>query len=256
MSFQLEVCIDSLESLQHALTGGATRIELCSSLALGGLTPSAGLMKIAAQTATVPVYAMIRARQGDFLYSEADLAAMLIDIEMAAQVRLQGVVFGALTADGDIDITATRTVVNKAHELGLAVTFHRAIDLCRNIVEAVTLLSDLGCERILTSGGASSALEGADTISAMHVAAQGKISIMAGAGVNADNIAAIHQTTGIHEFHLSGKTSRPSQMRYQANQAQMGQSDIDDFSIPTTSSTAIENAKSRLLKLNREQPSK
>lgn len=256
MSFQLEVCIDSLESLQHALIGGATRIELCSSLALGGLTPSAGLMKMAAQTSTVPVFSMIRARQGDFLYSEADLAAMLIDIEMAAHAGLQGVVFGALTADGDIDITATRAVVNKARELGLAVTFHRAIDLCRNLVEAVTLLASLGCERILTSGGASNALEGADTIRAMHAAAQGKISIMAGAGVNAGNIAAIHQMTGIHEFHLSGKTSRPSQMRYQANQAQMGQSDIDDFSIPTTSSTAIENAKSRLLKLNREQPSK
>ena len=128
MNIEVEVCIDNLESLHNALAGGANRIELCSSLALGGLTPSVGMMKQAARISSVPVYAMIRPRQGDFIFNNDDVMCMLDDIQAAADVGLDGVVLGVLTTQGEIDMTTMKVLTSKAHQLKLGVTFHRAID--------------------------------------------------------------------------------------------------------------------------------
>ncbi len=122
MITQLEVCIDNIESLHNAISGGATRIELCSSLALGGLTPSYGLMRQAAKLSSVPVYAMIRPRQGDFLYSEEDIEIMRLDIEAAHQAGLHGVVLGLLTQDGDVHMPFATALCEFAQGLGLGVT--------------------------------------------------------------------------------------------------------------------------------------
>ncbi len=219
---QLEVCIDNLESLEYAELGGATRIELCSSLALGGLTPSLGFMKLAANSTQLPIYAMIRPRQGDFLYSKQEIESMLMDIEAAAEANLQGVVFGILSADGKMDIDATKQLIAKAKELNLGTTFHRAIDQCKNPLEAIKQLSDIGCERVLSSGLANQAPEGVDVLRQMVEVANGQLAIMAGAGVNAENIRHIHQQTKIEEFHMSGKSARQSAMEYISSQAQMG----------------------------------
>ncbi|MFH0256131.1 copper homeostasis protein CutC [Vibrio rumoiensis] len=241
MIIELEVCIDNLESLHLAIEGGATRIELCSSLALGGLTPSYGFMKKAAQHSTVPVYAMIRARQGDFLYSEHDVESMIEDVLCAKQAGLQGIVIGALTAEGDIDKAICQRLIKAAS--GMGVTFHRAIDQCRDPKQALEDIAELGCERILTSGLASTAEQGVNVIAEMVEQAQGRFSIMAGAGVNMDNAAQIIKQTGILEIHLSGKTTRPSHMKLHADRAKMGADSVDDFAIPVTSKQTIEAVK-------------
>ncbi|GAB6261623.1 copper homeostasis protein CutC [Photobacterium sp. R1] len=228
----LEVCIDNIESLHAAQQGGATRIELCSSLSLGGLTPSAGFMRQAARLSSVPVYAMIRPRQGDFLFSGEDMEIMLADIHAARQAGLQGVVLGVLTPDGRVDTNQLAALMQAAN--GLGVTFHRAIDQCTEYREALDSLMNAGCERVLTSGLKASALEGAEILADMVRYCGNRLSIMAGAGVTADNASQILSRTGVKELHLSGKTTRPSQMTHLASEAHMGSQDVDDFSIPVT----------------------
>lgn len=237
MSYQLEVCVDNIESIPTAIRAGATRIELCSSLALGGLTPSAGFMHLARTASSVPVYAMIRPRQGDFLFNEAELEIMLADIRAAKAARLDGIVIGVLTAEGDVDTAVCQRLIEEAGEMG--VTFHRAIDQCRDAQQALEDVIRLGCERILTSGLKSTAEQGIDTIASLHQQAGDRIRIMAGAGVNENNAARIMQQTGISEIHLSGKTHRPSQMTCISDEAKMGASDLDDFQIPVTGYDAV-----------------
>ncbi|MFI3274815.1 copper homeostasis protein CutC [Vibrio sp.] len=239
MNTEIEVCIDNLESLHNALAGGANRIELCSSLALGGLTPSFGMMKQAARISSVPVYAMIRPRQGDFIFDNDDVMSMLDDIQAAANAGLDGVVLGVLTAQGKIDMAAMKALTSKAHQLELGVTFHRAIDQLKDYREALEQIIELGCERVLTSGLVSSAEQGKDTLKEMVALSQGRLDIMAGAGVTADNSREIFEHTGVQALHLSGKSTRPSLMT-QASQAQMGHDNVDDYLIPVTSTEKIQ----------------
>ncbi|TMX48607.1 copper homeostasis protein CutC [Vibrio alginolyticus] len=239
MVTHLEVCIDNIESLHYAIAGGATRIELCSSLALGGLTPSYGFMQQAARISTIPIYAMIRPRQGDFFYSEEEIEMMRWDIEAAHQSGLDGVVLGVLTQEGGIHMPFATALCEFAQELGLGVTFHRAFDQCRNAQSALEEVISLGCERILTSGLAPSAPAGQKALKSLVEQAQGRIAIMAGAGVNASNVRALVEDTQVTEIHLSGKTTRPSKMNFVAEQSKMGATDVDDFLIPITSTQAI-----------------
>lgn len=240
MKYHVEVCIDNLESLHSAINGGATRIELCSSLALGGLTPSFGLMKKAAQLSTVPVYAMIRPRQGDFVYDNDDIDSMLLDIEAAAEAGLQGVVFGVLTDKGHIDMPIAQQLSDKAKLYGLGITFHRAIDQCVDWHQAIEQVVSLGCERVLTSGLAANVEQGIETLKQMVEIADGRLSIMAGAGLTAQNVQSIVAHSQVREVHLSGKSTRPSKMKALNMQAKMGNTDIDDYLIPVTSQVAIE----------------
>lgn len=237
MFYQLEVCIDNIESLTLAQQGGATRIELCAALALGGLTPSHGLMHMAAQTATVPVYAMIRPRQGDFLFSDQEIEIMLGDIHAARQAGLQGVVIGALSADGQVDRDILRSLVNAAR--GMGITFHRAIDQCIEPMAALETLMAAGCERVLTSGQHASAEAGIGALADMVQFCGDRLSVMAGAGVHAGNVREIVRNTGVKEIHLSGKSTRPSEMVHYAGKAYMGSNAVDDFAIPVTATDKI-----------------
>ena len=246
MNTQLEVCIDNIESLHNAIAGGATRIELCSSLALGGLTPSYGFMQQAARRSTVPVYAMIRPRQGDFFYSEEEIEMMRWDIESAKQAGLNGVVLGVLTQDGDIHMPYATAMCEFAQALGLGVTFHRAFDQCRDADKALEEVISLGCERILTSGLAHSAPQGVDMLKTLVEQSQGRIAIMAGAGVNADNVVQLIKQAKVTEVHLSGKVTRPSHMTFIAEQCKMGVDNVDDFSIPVTSTEVITKVSAAL----------
>lgn len=243
---EIEVCIDHIESLRYAILGGATRIELCSSLALGGLTPSFGLMRQAVRLSSVPIYMMIRPRQGDFLYTEEDIALMMMDIEAAASAGAQGIVTGVLSTDGSINLRAMKALVGQAHRLELNVTFHRAIDQCCDAKVALEQLVELGCERVLTSGQASNALSGKEVLKDLVSQANGRIQVLAGAGVNRDNVAELVNYTGVDAVHLSGKTLRASQMRFVASQAKMGAQDVDDFSLLVTNSSAINAVKAAL----------
>ncbi|MEF1218280.1 copper homeostasis protein CutC [Photobacterium damselae] len=237
MTFQLEVCIDNIESLHLAQQGGATRIELCSSLALGGLTPNFGFMQAAAKYAQVPVYAMIRPRQGDFLFTDQDMEIMLADVHAAKQANLSGVVLGVLTDQGQVDKDQLKALIHQAQ--GMGITFHRAIDQCIDPMATLDILMSLGCERVLTSGLKANAYDGRDMLKKMVTYCGERLSIMAGAGVTAENVGQIISDTGVREIHLSGKTTRPSLMKNYSNQAYMGNADIDDFAIPVTDANKI-----------------
>ncbi|EEZ00798.1 cytoplasmic copper homeostasis protein CutC [Vibrio sp. RC586] len=240
MNYQVEVCIDNIESLHNAIAGGATRIELCSSLALGGLTPSSGLMHSAGKLSSIPVYAMIRPREGDFFYHDDDLVIMEQDIHTAHQANLQGVVLGMLTPDGKVDVTRCKPLIELAHSLGLGVTFHRAFDHCAHPTQALEEIIALGCERVLTSGLARSAYLGIERLAQLVQQSAGRISIMAGAGVNAQNVAEIALDTGVQELHLSAKTTRSSLMHFIRSESKMGANDCDDFIIPVTNTEALQ----------------
>ncbi|MFC3443293.1 copper homeostasis protein CutC [Sphingobium rhizovicinum] len=204
----LEVCVDTPAGLAAALDGGADRIELCSALALGGLTPSAGLIALAARTrkrTQAPVRAMIRPREGHFLFDAADCDMMLRDIDAVRAAGLDGVVIGASNAAGGLDIALLERLV--AHASGMAITLHRVVDLLPDPVEAVDAAITLGLSTILTSGGATRAVDGVDNIAAMQQRAGGRIEIMAGSGVHADNAPGIIAATGIGAVHAS--CSRP-----------------------------------------------
>ncbi len=246
MNIEIEVCIDNLESLHNALAGGANRIELCSSLALGGLTPSFGIMKQAARISSVPVYAMIRPRQGDFIFDNDDMMCMLDDIQAAADAGLHGVVLGVLSAQGEIEMVAMKALTSKAHQLKLGVTFHRAIDQLKDYQTALEQIIELGCERVLTSGLASNAEQGKDILKEMVELAQGRLDIMAGAGVTANNGRGILKHTGVQALHLSGKSTRASLMENNSS-AQMGSDDIDDYQIPVTDASKISDVRASLI---------
>jgi copper homeostasis protein len=195
----LEICVDDAAGLAAAISGGADRIELCSSLTVGGLTPTPGLMALAA-TAQIPVYAMIRPRPGDFVFSADDVATMETDIDAARAAGLSGVVLGATHADGSLDTAILKRLAARASGLGL--TLHRAFDLAPDFPAAIDTAIALGFERILTSGGAARAIDGLDALRAITAHAAGRIAIMAGSGVTADNAKTL-LALGVTDLHAS-----------------------------------------------------
>lgn len=200
MTILLEVCVDSAEGLASAIEGGAGRIELCSALELGGLTPLPSLMRIAAR-APIPVYAMIRPHAGPFIFDKADEEAMMIDIDAVRTAGLAGVVIGANRPDGTLDMPLIHRL--KAHAAGLGSTLHRAFDLVPDADQALEQAVELGCERILTSGCALKAADGLEALKRISAKAAGRISIMPGSGVRPGNVADILRATGASEVHAS-----------------------------------------------------
>ena len=195
----LEVCVDSAAGLAAALQGGAGRIELCAALELGGLSPSPGLMRLAAG-APVPVYAMIRPRPGDFVFSADDLAVMQGDIAAVRRAGLAGVVLGASLASGALDAAMLARLV--ALSAGLGMTLHRAFELVPDRAAALELAIELGFERILTSGGAAAAPQGVAALRLDFQQAAGRIGIMPGAGVTAASVGALRGLP-LREVHAS-----------------------------------------------------
>ena len=198
----LEICVDTPEGLATAIAARVDRIELCADLGVGGLTPSPGLIAMA-RAAPMPVHAMIRPRQGDFVYGPRDLNAMLGDIAAIRQAGLTGVVLGASRPDRSLDAETLGILCRAA--AGLGTTLHRAFDLAPDRDAALALAIDLGVERILTSGGVSDAEGGRESLRDLVVAARGRIGIMAGGGVTPANVGALLRHTGVAEVHASAK---------------------------------------------------
>ena len=196
----LEVCVDTAEGLLAAHQGGADRIELCSALELGGLTPSPGLLALAAQR-KVTARAMIRPRAGDFVFNSADLDQMRADIAAVRAHGLEGVVLGAGLPDGRLDLDMLKALVQASQGLGM--TLHRAFDLVPDIEEAVKAAIALGFDTILTSGRAPSAPAGLGDLVKIHQVAAGRLAIMAGAGINADNVCTILAAVPLEAVHGS-----------------------------------------------------
>ena len=200
METKLEVCIDNLAGLEACIQGNADRIELCSSLIHGGLTPEVNLMKHASH-AEIPVRVMIRPKRGNFHYSSIDLRQMKNDIDMARSFGFEGVVFGATLVNGEIDQTFLEKLVK--HALGLKKTLHRAIDTVTDPVAAVDIATNLGFDCILSSGGFKTANEGLLVLNDMQRRALGKIEIMPGSGVNPKNAHKIAKSSNFNWLHSS-----------------------------------------------------
>ena len=205
----LEVCVDNVHGLAAALAGGAGRIELCSALDIGGLTPTQGLLR-AASSSPVPVVAMIRPRGGDFCFDEAETRLMLDEIDAVAAAGLEGVVLGASMPDGRLDQATLEQLVRRARDRGLCCVLHRAFDLCPDLAQATRQAIDLGFERILSSGGARSAPEGLDGLRRCFEAADGRIAIMPGAGISADNVQLLRDRLPLTDVHASCSEPLPA----------------------------------------------
>jgi copper homeostasis protein len=202
---QLEVCVDDAQGLMAAVEGGADRIELCSALSLGGLTPSEGLMQLAGRL-PVPVYAMIRPRAGDFVFDETEIVMMEREIDAAKRAGLAGVVLGASRADRTLDTACLARLSGQAQHLGR--TLHRAFDLVPDMPAALEDAVQLGFERILTSGGHTTASQGVDAIADLVTRAAGRLSIMPGSGVTLSTVGPL-LATGVAEVHASCSASVP-----------------------------------------------
>lgn len=196
----LEACVDSVESALAAQAGGADRVELCEDLLEGGTTPSAGMIEVCQERLGIPMHVLVRPRGGDFVYSDTEIEVMQRDIALARRLGVNGVVFGALRPDGSIDLERTRALMGAARPL--SITFHRAFDFTPDADAALDVLIRLGIERVLTSGQAPTAMEGTQALQRLVTRAEGRIGILAGGGLNEENIAGVAERTGVREVHV------------------------------------------------------
>jgi len=218
---KIEICANSVESAVKAQEGGAYRVELCAGIPEGGTTPSFGDIRMARQLLQqTKLHVIIRPRGGDFLYSKLELDIMLHDIKVARQLGADGVVFGCLTAEGNVDVPAMKMLMNAVGDM--SVTFHRAFDMCKNPQEALEQIIALGCNRILTSGQEPNAVKGIPLLKELVKQADGRIIIMPGCGVNPSNILQIAEETGASEYHFSGRSTYESGMIYRNPKVSMG----------------------------------
>ena len=206
-SILLEISVESASGAAAAEHGGANRIELCANLNVGGVTPSAELMRETRKAVCAPIFVMIRPRGGDFAFSAEEFSAMMRDVEIAKSCRMDGVVFGILHADRTVNLERTRELVEAAKPL--PVTFHRAFDETPDLQAALEAVIAAGATRILTSGGKPNADAGASVLAELMKATAGRITILPGGGINARNLEAVVRVTGACEIHSGLGTSLP-----------------------------------------------
>ncbi len=232
----LEVCANSLASGFAAENGGAIRIELCENMAEGGTTPSFAQIKLCKERLSIEVWPIIRPRGGDFLYDDIEFQLMIEDIKICKLLSCNGVVLGILKAHGEIDIERTKVLIDLAKPMPVA--FHRAFDMSNNLQKSLDQLIALGIVRVLTSGGANSAVEGLSQIKKLLIQANGRIEIMPGAGINPQNIKKIKDETGACVFHSSARISIESNMEFRNKDAKMGNI-VDEYKYQQTSALLV-----------------
>jgi copper homeostasis protein len=252
----MEVCVDSLQSVVAAYEGGANRIELCSSLNEGGLTPSYGLLKSIRNYFNksqenhryMPINCMIRCRSGDFLYSDQEIETMLEDLKKFIELEVDGLVFGMLTPDGQIDSSLAKEFLSLIPN-HIKKTFHRAFDVCCDWRQGFEELTSLGFDSLLTSGQQQTALDGLTTIKSivelrnsliLNNTNNKRVNIIAGAGVNSKNLSKILIESKCDEFHASCRRIFISKMNFKNNQISMGSPLINEFETKHTDKNLVQ----------------
>lgn len=210
----LEVCAGSTQSAIEGQKGGAIRVELCDNLSEGGTTPSLSQIEKTRQSIDIQLNVLIRPREGDFLYSDLEFDIMKRDIHFCGKAKCDGVVFGILNSDGSVDIERNQELVKIARGYGMSITFHRAFDRCADIFKSLEDVISLGCDRILTSGGRRTAIEGQEIIHRLIEISIDRIIIMPGGGITEDNISELIKATGLKEFHGSFRSRSKGYMKY------------------------------------------
>lgn len=236
----IEICVDNVESVLAASRGGADRIELCSALGLGGLSPSVSFLKYIRPLVDIKIYPMVRPRTGDFIYSNHEFEIMKNEIIEFKEAGADGIVFGILMADGEVDLNRTKELVDLAYPLD--VTFHRAFDMTKDPFNSLEQLKALGVNRVLTSGLKNTAIEGIELISLLSEENRG-VTIMPGSGINLENIKDILGIDGVKEIHLSAKKRVKSKMSYRNTYINMGRDNGDEYSIYQTDENIVRNIR-------------
>lgn len=244
--FMVEICANGVESCLAAQEGGADRVELCAGIPEGGTTPSYGEIKVARRVLTTTrLHVIIRPRGGDFLYTDLEVERMAEDIAVCRQLGVDGVVFGCLNADGTFDLEKNRYLIECSR--GMSVTCHRAFDRAVNPEQALEDVIALGFDRILTSGQQPKAEQGIDLLARLNRQADGRIILMAGSGVTEQNIRRIRESTGLSEFHFSGRESVDSAMQYVNPNLYMGRPGANEAALDYTTARRVSDTIAQLL---------
>lgn len=250
MSYILEVCADSVQSAVSAWEGGADRIELCSGLVIGGLSPSPALFKQVRRYTDLKIRTLLRPRFGDFCYDDYEFQTLKEEVEMFRDLGADGVVIGILNPDGTLNMEQMSELTDAAGDVG--VTLHRAFDVCRDPYEALEQCVTLGIDTILTSGQKSSAWEGRSLLAELAEKAEGRIQILAGAGITPEIIGKLADCTGIRAFHMSGKKVTDSRMEFRREGVPMGIPGFSEFEIWQTDEEQVRSAAGVLGRLREE----
>lgn len=237
----LEVCANGIHSAINAQQAGADRIELCENLDGGGTTPSSGTIKLAREKLSIPIHVLIRPRAGDFIYSNEEFEIMKRDIEFCQSNGINGVVLAVLKSDGTIDMERCKELVQLAKPM--SITFQRAFDFVKDPFVALEEIISLGCDRILTSGQKQNVLEGSELIHHLVQLANNRIILLAGAGINEENIQEVVRRTGTNEFHFSAKGKVESEMKYKKEGLNLGSETADEFSYFASNENRIRKIK-------------
>lgn len=246
-NYILEACVDSVESALAAAEGGATRLELCSNLIIGGTTPSPWLFEEIRKRTDIRIHALIRPRFGDFCYTEAEFAQIKGAVNAFREMGAEGVVIGNLKKDGTLNMEEMKELMEAAGDM--SVTLHRAFDVCVDPYEALEQSISLGIDTILTSGQKGVCTEGADLLRELVEKAGDKITIQIGSGVNAEVIRQMYPLTNAKAYHMSGKVTLDSTMEYRKPGVNMGLPSLSEFEIWRTDVEKIRAAKKVLEEL-------
>lgn len=240
----LECCVDSVESAIEAEKGGANRLELCSALVIGGLSPSKILFEKVREAVGIRIHVLLRPRFGDFCYTEYEHEIIKGEIRMFRELGADGVVIGNLKADGSLNIQQMQELIAEAGEM--SVTLHRAFDMCKDPIQTLKDAKKLGIDTILTSGQKNSCIQGADLLAILVEAAENTVDILIGSGVDASVIPELYEKTKATSYHMSGKIALDSAMEYRKDDVSMGVASMSEYEIWQTSAERVRKASNIL----------
>ena len=240
-NYILECCVDSVESAIEAEIGGANRIELCSALVIGGLSPSKALFEKVKEQVNIKIHVLLRPRFGDFCYTDFEHEIIKQEIRMFKELGADGVVIGTLNPDGSLNMEQMQELVEEAN--GMSITLHRAFDMCADPFRTLEEVKELGIHTILTSGQKNSCIDGKDLLGQLIKKANREVDILIGGGVDVSVIPALYESTGATSYHMSGKVTLDSEMQYRKEDMSMGVASMSEYQIWRTSAERVSQVK-------------